>query len=148
MPNYLAEIYANDADFAVLGGIAILALVGLYLVLRRILIAVQRRRLKSDVSEGGSDPPEEASWDWESPVDLATEPASSQVVVPSDTADLDDRRQDANYLRFGVRIEYFDVISEVCESSSGPDQRFRFRDEHTAIRPPCDIGQRNRWLCS
>ncbi|WP_287088383.1 hypothetical protein [Mesorhizobium sp.] len=118
MPNYLAEIYANDADFAVLGGIAILALVGLYLVLRRILIAVQRRRLKSDVSEGGSDPPEEASWDWESPVDLATEPASSQVVVPSDTADLDDRRQDANYLRFGVRIEYFDVISEDCESSS------------------------------
>ncbi|MGX9115648.1 hypothetical protein ACWTU6_02970 [Mesorhizobium sp. BHbsci] len=92
---------------------------GLYLVLRRILIAVQRHRLKSDVSEGGSDPPEVASWDWESPVNLANEPASSsQVAVPSDTADLDVRRQDANYLRFGVRIEYFDVSSEACESSS------------------------------
>ncbi|MGX9176823.1 hypothetical protein [Mesorhizobium sp. BHbdii] len=120
MPNPLAEIYANDADLAILGGTATLASVGLYLVLRRILIAVQRHRLKSDVSEGGSDPPEVASWDWESPVDLAAEPASSssQVAVPSDTADLDDRRQDANYLRFGVRIEYFDVSSEACESSS------------------------------
>ncbi|WP_287323448.1 hypothetical protein [Mesorhizobium sp.] len=94
---------------------------GLYLVLRHIHIAVQRRRLKSDVSEGGSDLPEEeeVSWDWESPVDLATEPASSsQVAVPSDTADLGIRRQDANSLRFGVQIEYFDVISESCESSS------------------------------
>ncbi|WP_288142063.1 hypothetical protein [Mesorhizobium sp.] len=94
---------------------------GLYLVLRHIHIAVQRRRLKSDVSEGGSDLPEEeeVSWDWESPVDLATEPASSsQVAVPSDTADLGIRRQDANSLRFGVQIEYFDVISEACESSS------------------------------
>lgn len=119
MPNPLAEIYANDADLAILGGTATLASVGLYLVLRRILIAVQRHRLKSDVSEGGSDPPEVASWDWESPVDLATEPASSsQVAAPSDTADLDVRRQDANYLRFGVRIEYFDVSSEACESSS------------------------------
>jgi hypothetical protein len=119
MPNPLAEIYANHADLAILGGTATLASVGLYLVLWRILIAVQRRRLKSDVSEGGSDPPEVASWDWESPVDLAIEPASSsQVAAPSDTADLDVRRQDANYLRFGVRIEYFDVISEACESSS------------------------------
>ncbi|WP_287283528.1 hypothetical protein [Mesorhizobium sp.] len=120
MSNPLAEIYANDADLAILGGIAIFASVGLYLVLRRIHIAVQRRRLKSDVGEGGSDlPEEEVSWDWESPVDLATEPASSsQVAVPSDTADLGIRRQDANCLRFGVRIEYFDVISESCESSS------------------------------
>ncbi|RWO77844.1 hypothetical protein [Mesorhizobium sp.] len=120
MSNPLAEIYANDADLAILGGIATFASVGLYLVLRRIHIAVQRRRLKSDVSEGGSDlPEEEVSWDWESPVDLATEPASSsQVAVPSDTADLGIRRQDANSLRFGVRIEYFDVISEACESSS------------------------------
>ncbi|SIT56195.1 conserved hypothetical protein [Mesorhizobium prunaredense] len=120
MPNHLAEIYANDADLAILGGIATFASVGLYLVLRRIHIAVQRRRLKSDVSEGGSDlPEEEVSWDWESPVDLATEPASSsQLAVPSDTADLGIRRQDANCLRFGVRIEYFDLISEACESSS------------------------------
>lgn len=120
MSDPLAEIYANDADLAILGGIATFASVGLYLLLRRILIAVQRRRLKSDVSEGGSDlPEEEVSWEWESPVDLATEAASSsQVAVPSDTADLDIRRQDANCLRFGVRIEYFDVISESCESSS------------------------------
>ncbi len=120
MSNPLAEIYASDADLAILGGIATFASVGLYLVLRRILIAVQRRRLKSDASEGGSGlPEEEVSWDWESPVDLATEPASSsQVAVPSDPADLDIRRQDANCLRFGVRIEYFDVISEACESSS------------------------------
>ncbi|WP_287395386.1 hypothetical protein [Mesorhizobium sp.] len=121
MSNPLAEIYANDADLAILGGIATFASVGLYLVLRHIHIAVQRRRLKSDVSEGGSDLPEEeeVSWDWESPVDLATEPASSsQVAVPSDTADLGIRRQDANSLRFGVQIEYFDVISEACESSS------------------------------
>lgn len=118
MSNPLAEIYANDADLAILG--AAFASVCLYLVLRRILMALQRRRLKSDVSEGGSDlPEEEVSWDWESPVDLATEPASSsQVAVPSDTADLDIRRQDANCLRFGVPIEYFDVISEACESSS------------------------------
>lgn len=113
MPNHLAEIYANNADLVILGGIATLASVGLYLMLRRI------RRLTSDESEGESDPPEEASWDWESPVDLATEPASSsQVAVPSDTADLDDRHHDATYLRFGVRIEYFDVISEAYESSS------------------------------
>lgn len=120
MPNHLAEIYANSADLAVLGGIAAFASMGLYLVLRRILIGVQRRRLKSDVSERGSDlPEEEVSWDWEIPVDLATEPASSsQIAVPSDAADLDIRRQDANCLRFGVRIEYFDVISEACESSS------------------------------
>ncbi|WP_287253004.1 hypothetical protein [Mesorhizobium sp.] len=120
MSNPLAEIYANDADLAILGGIATFASVGLYLVLRHIHIAVQRRRLKSDVSEGGSDlPEEEVSWDWESPVDLATEPASSsQVAVPSDTADLGIRRQDANSLRFGVQIEYFDVISEACENSS------------------------------
>ncbi|WIW56276.1 hypothetical protein LRP31_14470 [Mesorhizobium mediterraneum] len=113
MPNHLAEIYANNADLVILGGIATLASVGLCLMLRRI------RRLTSDESEGESDPPEEASWDWESPVDLATEPASSsQVAVPSDTADLDDRHQDATYLRFGVRVEYFDVISEAYESSS------------------------------
>ncbi|WP_292622742.1 hypothetical protein [Mesorhizobium sp.] len=113
MPNHLAEIYANNADLVILGGIATLASVGLYLMLRRI------RRLTSDESEGESDPPEEASWDWESPVDLATEPASSsQVAVPSDTADLDDRHHDATYLRFGVRIEYFDVISEAYENSS------------------------------
>lgn len=114
MSNPLAEIYANDADLAILGGIATFASVCLYLVLRRILMAVQRRRLKSDVSEGGSDlPEEEVSWDWESPVDLATEPASSsQVAVPSDTVGLDIR------LRFGVPIEYFDVISEACENSS------------------------------
>lgn len=118
MSNPLAEINASDADLAILG--AAFASVGLYLVIRRILIAVQRRRLKSDVSEGGSDlPEEEVAWDWESPVDLATEPvSSSQVAVPSDTADLDIRRQDANCLRFGVPIEYFDVISEACESSS------------------------------
>ncbi|WP_206525586.1 hypothetical protein, partial [Mesorhizobium sp. Primo-B] len=65
MPNHLAEIYANNADLVILGGIATLASVGLYLMLRRI------RRLTSDESEGESDPPEEASWDWESPVDLA-----------------------------------------------------------------------------
>ncbi|WP_284209473.1 coiled-coil domain-containing protein [Mesorhizobium tianshanense] len=72
----------------------------------------------ADLSECISDLPEESSWDWESPADLATEPASSsQVAVASDMADLDVRPQNANYLRFGVRIEYFDVISKPCESS-------------------------------
>ncbi|WP_245454916.1 hypothetical protein [Mesorhizobium sp. M9A.F.Ca.ET.002.03.1.2] len=71
----------------------------------------------ADLSEGISDPTEESSWDWESPIDVATEPASSQVAVTSDTADLDVPPQHAKYLRFGVRIEYFDVISEPCESS-------------------------------
>jgi hypothetical protein len=119
MSNPLAEIYANDADLAILGGIATFASVGVYLVLRRILIAVQRRRVEPDAYLSEGNLPEEVSWDWESPVDLATEPASSsQVAVPSDTADLDVRPQDANYLQFGVRIEYFDVISEACESSS------------------------------
>ncbi|WP_292237553.1 hypothetical protein [Mesorhizobium sp.] len=119
MPNHLAEIYANYADLAVLGGIATVASVGACLVLRRILIAVQRRHMKpdADLSEGISDPPEESSWDWQSPIDFATEPASSQVAVSLDTADLDVQPQHAKYLRFGVRIEYFDVISEPCESS-------------------------------
>jgi hypothetical protein len=120
MPNHFAEIYANNADPAVLGGIAALASVGVCLVLRRILIAVQRRRTKpdADLSECISGLPGESSWDWESPVDLATEPASSsEVAVTSDTVDPDVRPQHANYLRFGVRIEYFDVISEPYESS-------------------------------
>jgi len=98
MPNHLAEIYANNADLAVLGGMATLVSVGASFVLRRILIAVQRRRMKpdADLSEGIPDPPEESSWDWESPVDLATEPASSsQVAASSDTADLDVRPQHA-----------------------------------------------------
>lgn len=120
MPNHFAEIYANNADPAVLGGIAALASVGVCLVLRRILIALQRRRTKpdADLSECISGLPGESSWDWESPVDLATEPASSsQVAVTSDTVDPDVRPQHASYLRFGVRIEYFDVISEPYESS-------------------------------
>src|SRR5437016_8925987 len=98
MPNHLAEIYANDADIAVLVGIA-LASVGIYLVLRRIVVGVQRRRLKpdADLNEGLSDPPGEASWDWQVPVDVATEPASSsQVAVRLDTEGLNVRPQDAN----------------------------------------------------
>ncbi|MER9305427.1 hypothetical protein [Mesorhizobium sp. M0496] len=120
MPN-LAEIYANEVDIAVLGGIAILASVGIYLVLRRIAIGVQRRRIKpdADLSEGIPYPPGEASWDWQCPVDPATGRASSsQVAALSDTADLNVRPQNANYRQFGVRVEHFDASSEACERSS------------------------------
>ncbi|RRH98033.1 hypothetical protein EH240_19730 [Mesorhizobium tamadayense] len=115
----------NNADLAILGGMTILVLVGIYLVVRRILIAVQRRRPKPNayLSEYSSVPIEEAPWDWEGPVDLATEPASSQAAVPSDTADRDVRPQHANYRQFGVRIEHFDILSEIlseaCENSPG-----------------------------
>lgn len=118
MPNHLAEIYANDADIAILGGIAPLVLVGIYLVLRRIVVTVRRHRLKSN-AEGVSDHPGEASWDWQCAVDPATERASlPQVAVLSGTADPNVRPQDANYRQFGVRIEHFEVNSKGCGRSS------------------------------
>ncbi|CDX12373.1 conserved hypothetical protein [Mesorhizobium sp. ORS 3324] len=117
MPN-LAGIYMNNTDLAILGGMTILVLVGAYLVLRRILIAVQRRRLKPNpyLSEYKPTPLDEVPWVWERPVDLAGEPASPQAAAPSDP---DARPQDANHRQFGVRIEHFDAISETGESSPG-----------------------------
>ncbi|MER9331237.1 hypothetical protein [Mesorhizobium sp. M0488] len=111
MPNHLADIYASDADIAILGGIAPLVLVGIYLVLRRIVVTV-RRHLKSN-AEGISGLPGEATWDWQCPVDPATERASfPQVAVLSDAADPNVRPEDANYRQFGVRIEHFEVNSK------------------------------------
>ncbi|MER9656592.1 hypothetical protein NKJ26_24370 [Mesorhizobium sp. M0152] len=115
MPNHLADIYASDADIAILGGIAPLVLVGIYLVLRRIVITVRKHPLKSDadLNEGVSGLPGEASWDWQRPVDPATGRASfPQVAVLSGTADLNVRPQDANCRQFGVRIEHFEVNSK------------------------------------
>ena len=115
MPN-LAGIYMNNTDLAILGGMTILVLLGAYLVLWRILIAVQRRRLKPNpyLSEYRPTPLDEVPWVWERPVDLAGEPASSQAAVPSDP---DARPQDASHGQSGVRIEHFDTISK--ESSPG-----------------------------
>ncbi|MER8750518.1 hypothetical protein NKH57_14750 [Mesorhizobium sp. M1050] len=122
MPNYLAEIYADDAEIAVLGAIALLASIGIYLVLRRIVIGVQRRRrLKpdADLSEGISYPPGQAPWDWQCPVDPATERVpSSQLAALSDTAHPNVRPSNANYQQFGVRVEHFDASSEACARSS------------------------------
>ena len=100
MPN-LAGIYMNNTDLAILGGMTILVLLGAYLVLWRILIAVQRRRLKPNpyLSEYRPTPLDEVPWVWERPVDLAGEPASSQAAVPSDP---DARPQDASHGQSGV----------------------------------------------
>lgn len=122
MPNYLAEIYADDAEIAVLGAIALLASIGIYLVLRRIVIGVQRRRrLKpdADLSEGISYPPGQAPWDWQCPVDPATERVpSSQLAALSDTAHPNVRPSNAKYQQFGVRVEHFDASSEAWARSS------------------------------
>ncbi|WP_292340829.1 hypothetical protein [Mesorhizobium sp.] len=113
MPDHLAGFFANDADFVVLGGVVIL--LGVYLVLRRILVAVRRRRPKPSayLNEYGSSPLDLPSWVWERPVDLATEPSRS--AVPSDP---DVRPQDVGR-QLGVRIEYFDANPEAYESSQG-----------------------------
>lgn len=113
MPDHLAGIYANDADFVVLGGLGIL--LGVNLVLRRILAAVQRRRPKPPayLSEYGSSPLDLPSWVWERPVDFATEP--SRAAAPSGP----DVRSQAVGRQLGVRIEYFDANPEACESSPG-----------------------------
>ncbi|TPJ28018.1 hypothetical protein [Mesorhizobium sp. B2-7-2] len=118
MPNHLAEIYTNNTDLAIQGGIAILVLAGVFLVLRHALVAVLRSRPKPNayLKECKPVPLEEVPWVWERPVDLATGPGSSQAVVSSDA---DARPQDANYRQFGVRIEHFEMISEAYESSPG-----------------------------
>ncbi|WP_246673478.1 hypothetical protein [Mesorhizobium sp. B2-9-1] len=118
MPNHLAEIYTNNTDLAIQGGIAILVLAGVFLVLRHALVAVLRSRPKPNayLKECKPVPLEEVPWVWERPVDLATGPGSSQAVVSSDA---DARPQDANYRQFGVRIEHFEMISEADESSPG-----------------------------
>ncbi|WP_224546742.1 hypothetical protein [Mesorhizobium sp. CA16] len=118
MPNHLAEIYTNNTDLAILAGIAILVLAGVFLVLRHALVAVLRSRPKPNayLKECKPVPLEEVPWVWERPVDLATGPGSSQAVVSSDA---DARPQDANYRQFGVRIEHFEMISEAYESSPG-----------------------------
>ncbi|WP_245273522.1 hypothetical protein [Mesorhizobium sp. WSM3224] len=107
----------NNADLAILGGITVFVLLGVYLVLRRILIAVRQRRLKPNpyLSEYRPTPLDEVPWVWERPVELAGGPASSQSAVPSDP---DALSRDANHRQFGVRIEHFD-ISEAGESSPG-----------------------------
>ncbi|UCI05081.1 hypothetical protein [Mesorhizobium sp. B1-1-8] len=130
MPNHLAGIYTNDTDLAILGGMVILALAGVFLMVRHALIAVQRRRLKPNayLKECRPVPVEEVPWVWERPVDLATGPASSQAAVPSDA---DARPQDANYRQFGVRIEHFDILSEASESSPG--------DQLDAFASPANI---------
>lgn len=120
MPDHLAGIYADNTDLALLGGLTIFALIGVCLVLRRILVAVQRHHLKPDpyLSESRVVPLEEASWAWDRPVDLAAAPASSQAAVPS-TPVPDVRPQDLNDRQSGVRNEYFETTSEAGESSSG-----------------------------
>ncbi|MER8692763.1 hypothetical protein NKI77_09600 [Mesorhizobium opportunistum] len=117
MPNYLAEMYANDVNLAILGAAVTLVPVGVFLVLRRILAAVRRRRLVS-LDEGRSDLADEASWEWESPARLVAEPASSRAANPLGTADLDVRAQNANYSRFGVRVEHVNVTPEASGGSS------------------------------
>ncbi|WP_245272667.1 hypothetical protein [Mesorhizobium sp. LNHC221B00] len=117
MPNYLAEIHANDVNLAILGAVVTLVSVGVYFVLRRILAAVRRRRLAS-LDEGRSDLADEASWEWESPARLVAEPASSRAANPLGTADLDVRAQNANYSRFGVRVEHVNVTPEASGGSS------------------------------
>ncbi|MCA0031196.1 hypothetical protein [Mesorhizobium sp. B263B2A] len=117
MPNYLAEIHANDVNLAILGAVVTLVSVGVFFVLWRIFAAVRRRRL-APPDEGRSGPPDDASWEWESPAGLVAEPVPSKVANPLDTVDLDVRAQNANYSRFGVRIEHFDMTSELRGSSS------------------------------
>ncbi|MDX8504684.1 hypothetical protein RFM40_04910 [Mesorhizobium sp. VK22E] len=130
MPDHLAGIYANDADFVVLGGVVIL--LGVYLVLRRILAALQRRRPKPPayLGEYGSSPLDLPSWVWERPADLATEPSRS--AVPSDP---DVRPQDVGR-QLGVRIEYFDANPEACESSPGAPPNAFAAETTPATDPP------------
>ncbi|MDX8478017.1 hypothetical protein RFN28_05925 [Mesorhizobium sp. VK24D] len=117
----------NNADLAILGGMTILVLLGVYVVLRRILIAVQRRRLKPNpyLSEFRPTPLDEVPWVWERPVDLAGERASSQATVPSDP---DARPQS------GVRIEHVDTISE--ENLPGPLPNASASTTNIAAAPP------------
>ncbi|WP_246676512.1 hypothetical protein [Mesorhizobium sp. B1-1-5] len=138
MPNHLAEIYTNNTDLAIQGGIAILVLAGVFLVLRHALVAVLRSRPKPNayLKECKPVPLEEVPWVWERPVDLATGPGSSQAVVSSDA---DARPQDANYRQFGVRIEHFEMISEAYESSPG-DLPFASPTNIATASPP-----RVRW---
>lgn len=116
MPHYLAEMYANDVHLAILSAVVTLASVGAYLVLRRILAAVRRSRLAA-FDEGRSGIADEASWEWESPAAPTAEATSSKAANPLDAADLDVRAQNANYSRFGVRIEHFAATSEPSGSS-------------------------------
>lgn len=116
MPNYLAEMYANDVNLAILSAVVTLASVGVYLVLRRILAAVRRRRLAA-FDEGRSGIADEASWEWESPAGLVAGPASSKAANPLHAVGLDVRAQNTNYSRFGVRIEHFAATSEPSGSS-------------------------------
>ncbi|RUU03185.1 hypothetical protein EOD10_35620, partial [Mesorhizobium sp. M7A.T.Ca.TU.009.01.3.2] len=116
MPNYLAEMYANDVNLAILIAVVTLASVGVYLVLRRILAAVRRRRLAA-FDEGRSGIADEASWEWESPAGLVAGPASCKAANPLHAVGLDVRAQNTNYSRFGVRIEHFAATSEPSGSS-------------------------------
>ncbi|WP_245461833.1 MULTISPECIES: hypothetical protein [unclassified Mesorhizobium] len=116
MPNYLAEMYANDVNLAILSAVVTLASVGVYLVLRRILAAVRRRRLAA-FDEGRSGIAE-ASWEWESPAGLVAGPASSKAANPLHAVGLNVRAQNTNYSRFGVRIEHFAATSEPSGCSS------------------------------
>jgi hypothetical protein len=119
MPIDLAEIYADYADLVLLWGIVTLALVGIYLALHRIFIAMHRhrsRKVDAYLGEDTSDP-EEDSWDWQTPVDPATQTAaSSQAAMPSGMADLDVQPEDADHSQSTERIEYFDTISEASKT--------------------------------
>ncbi|WP_245469875.1 hypothetical protein [Mesorhizobium sp. M7A.F.Ca.MR.362.00.0.0] len=101
---------------AILIAVVTLASVGVYLVLRRILAAVRRRRLAA-FDEGRSGIADEASWEWESPAGLVAGPASSKAANPLHAVGLDVRAQNTNYSRFGVRIEHFAATSEPSGSS-------------------------------
>jgi hypothetical protein len=119
MPNQAFEVYANSPDLVVLCGTAALALTGVCLLLRRILVSAQRGRAGTDASpsEGGSDPDEDR-WDW------VPEHPFSQAAVPASTAALDVQPEHAEHGRPGMRIEYFDPLSEFYEDSSGQNEAF------------------------
>ena len=72
MRDSYTEIYAGNADLAILGGIVAFGAIGVNLFFQRVLIARRARsQVDADLSENGSDA-EESRWEWEGAVDPAT----------------------------------------------------------------------------
>src|SRR5262245_17605887 len=115
MPNRLFEVFADHQDLVVLCGTAVLAFLGAYLLLQRILVSARRRRAGIDADPSSDD--DEDRWDWEHPFDPVPEPLSSQASAPKRTADLDLQPEHARPAQ-RVRIEHFEPLSESGDSSS------------------------------
>lgn len=126
MPVRLAELYANHADFLLLGGMAMLAATGIVLLLRRMFGALRdlrSRKIDAYLGDVIADS-EEESWSWEGPIDAAAETRSpSRPLGSAGVSGPVVQPGHAGHAGSGEEIEFFDLLEEAPGGPSVADDR-------------------------